>query len=138
MRNKLPIALVSCVLVVTGQAAESDIKVADPEANKPVTAALAVVPPKASAGKPATVLIKIRIFPLHHIYALNKSGSENTPTTLKLELPKGIALKGDWKAPEPKKGKDKSRVYEEEVVFRGTLAIARSVTSGRHNIKCEL
>jgi hypothetical protein len=118
--------------------ASDGVKAADPESSKPVTAAFAVVPEKVIPGKTAEVIVKVRIFPLHHIYALNKSGSENTPTTLQLRLPKGMKLSGAWKAPEPKRAKDKSRIYEEEVVFRATVAVAKSIAPGKHTIKCEM
>src|SRR5688572_3499246 len=103
---------------------------ADPESSNPVTATFAVSPDKIIPGKSADLLVKVRVLPLYHIYGLNKSGSENTPTTLQLQLPKGMKLKGDWKAPEPKKGKGKARIYEDEVVFRGTLAVTKSIPAG--------
>src|SRR5437867_4413341 len=140
MRNDIVIALLLVVTAVAVRAAEPDpaksVKVSAPEASKPVTAALAVVPQ--SARKSAVLLVKVRIFPLHHIYALDKSGSENTPTTLKTDLPRGITFKGQWEAPDPKKGKGKSRVYEEEVIFRRKLVIGNSVAPGKYTIKCEM
>jgi hypothetical protein len=111
---------------------------AEPESSTPVTAILAVTPARIAAGKSADLLVKVRVLPLYHIYGLNKSGSENAPTTLKLELPKGMKLKGDWKAPAPKKGKGKSRIYENEVVFRATLAIDKATPFGKHTVKCEM
>src|SRR5213593_924220 len=123
MPNKLLIALLLATTALAARAAESDpaksVKVSVPEASKPLTAAIAVVPQ--NAGKTAMLLVRVRIFPLHHIYALDKSGSENTPTTLKVDLPKGITFKGRWEAPDPKAGKGKSRVYHDEVVFRRKL-----------------
>src|SRR5258705_633092 len=142
MRNKIVIASLLIVSALAARAAESDpakaVKVPAPEASKAVTAVLAVVPQSGTAGKSALLLVKVRIFSLHHIYGLDKSGSENTPTTLKVDLPKGITLKGGWEAPEPQKGKDKSRVYHDEVVFRRQLKIANSVAPGRYPIKCEM
>jgi hypothetical protein len=140
MRNEIVIALLLVVTAVTARATESDpaksVKVSAPEASKPVTAALAVVPQ--SARKSAVLLVKVRIFPLHHIYALDKSGSDNTPTTLKVDLPKGMNFKSRWEVPDPKKGKGKSRVYEEEVVFRRKLMIGNSVAPGKYPIQCEM
>jgi hypothetical protein len=140
MRNEIGIAWFLAVTAVGAPAVESDlaksVKVAVPEASKPVTAAVAVVPQ--NDRKTAMLVVKVRIFALHHIYGLDKSGSENTPTTLKVDLPKGIAFKGAWQVPDPKKGKGKSRIYEEEVVFRRQFMIDRSVAPGRYPIKCEL
>ena len=140
MRSKFVIACAIFSLLARAQGSDpaATLKVPDPEASKPVTAVLAVVPEKVAPGTTATLLVKVRILPLHHIYALNKSGSENTPTTLKLQLPKGVALKGAWKAAEAKKAKDKSRIYESEVVFRGTLSVTKAAVPGKHTMKCEM
>ena len=140
MRSKFAIAcaIFSLLARAHGRDPAAVLKVPDPEASRPVTAVLAAVPEKLAPGKTATLLVKVRILPLHHIYALNKSGSENVPTTLKLQLPQDVALKGAWKAPEPKKAKDKARIYENEVVFYGTLSIAKAAAPGKHTLKCEL
>ena len=129
MRSKICLLLAFCCFAAHA---------ADPESSKPVTASFTVIPQKIAPGKSADLLVTVRVLPTYHIYGLNKSGSENTPTTLQLQLPKGMKLKGDWKAPEPKKGKGKSRIYEEGVVFRGTLALGKSVAPGKHTIKCEM
>lgn len=108
-----------------------------PEADRPVTAAIVMEPAAIAPGGAATLVVKVRILPLFHIYGLNKSGNENTPTTLKLTLPNGLKLKGNWKAPEPGKS-GKARIYEDEVIFRATLAAAKKISSGKHIIKCEM
>jgi hypothetical protein len=140
MRNEIGIALLLTAFAACGTELDpaKSVKVSAPEVHKPVTAALAVVPPGATAGKTGMLVVKVRIFTLQHIYALDKSGSENTPTTLKVDLPKGLSFKGRWKAPDPKNGKGKSRIYEDEVVFRRPFVIDRSVPTGRYPIKCEL
>jgi hypothetical protein len=111
---------------------------ADPETTKPVTATFAATPDKIAPGKSASMRVKVSVLPSYHIYGLNKSGSENAPTTLKLQLPKGMKLKENWKAPEPKKGKGKGRIYEDEVIFEATLLVGEKVASGKYTIKCEM
>jgi DsbC/DsbD-like thiol-disulfide interchange protein len=129
MRSKLLLFFAFCCFAACAAA---------PESGPPVTAILAATPDKIAPGKSADLVVKVRVLPLYHIYGLNKSGNENIPTTLRLQLPKGMKLKGEWKAPEPKKGKGKSRIYEDEVVFRATLAIDKAMASGKHTVQCEM
>jgi hypothetical protein len=138
MRSNLCILFALCCLASHASDPATAVKAPNPEASKPVTAALGIVPEKIVAGKTATLLIKVRILALHHIYALNKSGSENTPTSFQLQLPKGMKLNANWKAPEPKKGKGKSRIYEEEVIFEAPVLVGEKVSAGKHTIKCEM
>jgi hypothetical protein len=136
MRSNLLFAI--CCLAVHAADPVAPGEAPDPDTSTPVTAALAVVPEKITPGKSAQVLVKARILPLHHIYGLNKSGSENAPTTLQLQLPQGMKLKGNWKAPDARKGKGKARIYENEVIFQASLLVADNVPAGKHTLKCEM
>jgi DsbC/DsbD-like thiol-disulfide interchange protein len=117
------------------------IEVPDPKPQQPVTAAIKVLSDKrtnvVAHGEHLVVFVRMRIFPSFHIYGLNKSGTENTPTRLKLTLPNGLKTKLDWTAPEPI-NKGKARIYEQEVTFTNTLALNNKVALGKHTIKCEL
>jgi DsbC/DsbD-like thiol-disulfide interchange protein len=107
------------------------------EPRTPVAATMTVQPATVSPGGTANLSIKVRIQPLFHIYALNKSGNENTPTTLDVTLPEGFKLKGDWKAPAPKKS-GKARIYRDEVILNAAVNVTRKARSGKHPIKCAM
>ena len=118
------------------------IDVAAPTHGQPVTAAMAIVNAKGSnavtRGEQCVVLVRVRILPLFHIYGLNKSGTDNTPTRLKLALPKGVKAVRDWTAQgEPKKA-GKARIYEEEITFVTTLMVGKKSPAGKHMIKCQI
>jgi hypothetical protein len=117
------------------------IDVAAPTHEQPVTAAMAIVNAKGSnvvtRGEQCVVLVRVRILPLFHIYGLNKSGTDNTPTRLKLALPNGVKAVRDWTAQEPKKA-GKALIYEEEITFVTTLMVGKKSPQGKHAIKCQI
>ena len=125
MRSKLLIATLVAFTALAG------------EPGKPVAATLTIEPATVAPGATANVSVKVRIQPLFHIYGLNKSGTENAPTTLKLTLPEGLKLKGNWTAPESKRS-GKARIYRDEVVFSAVLDVSKKVRVGKRTIKCTM
>jgi len=118
------------------------IDVAAPTHEQPVTAAMVILDAKGSnavrRGEHCVVWVRVRILPLFHIYGLNKSGTDNAPTRLKLAFPKGVKAVRDWTAQgEPKKA-GKALIYEEEITFVTTLMVGKKTPQGKHAINCQI
>ena len=107
------------VVISAPAPAAPEIKLEAPSARQRINMAVAFG--KKGENDEIPVFVKVRLAPLHHIYALETSGSHNKPTEIEAKLPRGLSLGGLWSGPEPKKLGDGSRVYENEVIFSNLL-----------------
>jgi hypothetical protein len=145
MRNSAAIlVVVLCCNVAWGASIGPPIRidVAAPTHEQPVTAAMTIVNDKGSnvvrRGELCVVWVRVRILPLFHIYGLNKSGTDNAPTRLKLAFPKGVKAVRDWTAQGEPKKTGKALLYEEEITFVTTLMVGKKSPQGKHAIKCQV
>ncbi len=102
-----------------------------------LVAGAAVHPVKFSSEQKPWLFVKVQIASGHHIYAMKKSLKSSLPTRLTVTLPDGVALTGEWEAPEPEKIAG-ALVYRKEVVFRNRLTIDKKVAPARHKAQIEL
>jgi len=119
---KLPfwfLLMCGAISVVISAPVAPEIKLEVPSARQRINMAVAFG--KKVENDEIPIFVKVRLAPLHHIYALEKSGSHNKPTEIGTKLPGGLSLGGPWSGPEPKKLSDGSRVYENEVIFSNVL-----------------
>ena len=102
-----------------------------------VTAAAMISPARAFRGGKVTLLVKIRVAPGHHIYALEKSGTVSVPTSIETELPGTLRPEGPWRGPEPKVNTDGSRTLSGDLVFRRRFVVqdAPATQAGKLRIK---
>jgi DsbC/DsbD-like thiol-disulfide interchange protein len=105
---------------------------------KRVLASAELNPARVRSGEELDIVIRVKTAPTWRIYARGKSGGPGMPTTLKLELPKGVEAKADWACPDPIRAPDGQMAYEGKVEFQRRLRIGTDVTPGRINVSCEL
>ena len=89
-----------------------------PSGKTRVTAAAAVQPANAAPGDTVTVSIKARVAEGHWIYALEKSGSANLPTSIESASPRALEADGPWRGPAPKVHDDGSRALAGDLLFQ--------------------
>jgi DsbC/DsbD-like thiol-disulfide interchange protein len=115
-----------------------DIALDAPTSRRPVVAGAALAPAKVNAGGTVTLVVKAKVAPSWHIYAADLPTGSSIPTTLKLKLPKGVSLKGDWTYPvAAQNASDNTWVYEGELTFQHALKVAPDVPSGPIEVTCE-
>ncbi len=104
------------------------------EADSPVTAAAKPDPASVRAGEAFTVLVDVHITKGWHIYAIDRPTGPALPTSITIELPKGLAWDGNWTFPEPSLDEsslgDPSFVHQGVVTFRRRVHVARDVSPG--------
>lgn len=96
-----------------------------PTATNRVTAAATFHPASASRGDTVTLLVRVRIAPGHYIYALDKSGTRNLPTTLDTEMSGILQPEDRWLGPEPKIKEDGSRTLSGDFLFQRRFRVMR-------------
>jgi hypothetical protein len=105
-------------------------EVAEPTSSNPVTAGAVLRPADASPKSTLELLIKVRIAPGHHIFAMEKPGPERIPTSIALELPSGVAEEGEWTGPAPTKAGSALVHKDAVVVFIKRLKISAGTKPG--------
>ncbi len=95
-----------------------------------MTAAAMIYPASTSRGETVTVFVKVRVAPGHHIYALDKPGTMNIPTSLEAELPRTIRPEGPWRGPDPKVSEDGSRILSGDLLFQRRFRIEPQAEAG--------
>lgn len=103
-----------------------------------ITAAASVQSATVAAGDSVTIYFKARIATGHHIYALEDSGTGNSPTDFEIRLPGGISTTGGWHGPDPVVLADRSRVYKGEPLFRTRLTTTSWMRPGKYKLPIKM
>ncbi len=109
-----------------------------PAMTRPVTAELKAAPGSVRAGGTVELVLKIEVAAPAHIYAPSEPADRSVPTTIKLDLPKGVTLEKDWVFPAPVKTSDGDLIYTGSVEARCTLKISSAVSAPTLVIKGDL
>ena len=130
-------AIISAILMIGGlarslQPAEvPEFAVPALGATNRVTAAAMIYPTSASRGDIVTLFVKVRVAPGHHIYALEKPGTRNLPTSFETELPVStLRPEGPWRGPEPKVNEDGSRTFSGDLLFQRRFRVEPQAATG--------
>ncbi len=110
-----------------------------PTAGRKVAVSAALTPAKARAGESVTLIVRARLAPSWHIYAVDGPKGFLVPTSLDLKLPEGLRANGEWKLPKAVihgTGEFLSWVYRGDVVFRRELRITKDVRPGKVGVSC--
>ncbi len=110
----------------------------EPDAESPVSASAELRPARVHPGEELELVVRIKIAPIWHIYAIGKSAGPGVATTLKLTLPKGVEAKADWAAPQPSRVADGQTAYEGAIEIRRSLRVAADFDARRIDVACEL
>ena len=114
------------------------LEVAEPTSSNPVTAGAVLRPAEASPKSTLELLIKVRIAPGHHIFAMEKPGPDRIPTSIALELPSGVAEEGEWTRPAPTKAGSALVHQGAVVVFIRRLKISAGTKPGPRTLVARL
>lgn len=117
------------------------INVEQPTDAAPVMAAAALSSTDVHPGKKLSLVIRTRIAPGWHIYALGGASGPNQPTHIKLTLPTGIATGGPWEAPTPVNQMTPMglvHVYKSDVLFSRQLSVSAAANFETDSITCKL
>jgi DsbC/DsbD-like thiol-disulfide interchange protein len=115
-----------------------DLPLEEPTPAQPVVVGAALRPAKVPAGGTLTLYVQARIAPTWHIYGANVTPSGNAPTTLTLQLPRGIEPAGPWVYPEGTTPANGAGVqYGGRVTFRRHLRVADDARPGPVEVRCE-
>ncbi len=110
----------------------------EPDPEHPVLSQAELSPRKVMSGDRLELIVRVRIAPTWHIYAIKGSNGPNIPTALKLELPKGITPEGEWIGPVSSRGLDGQMIYEGTFEFRRKLRVESDAAQGPLRVLCEL
>jgi hypothetical protein len=115
------------------------LSIEEPDEQHPVTAGATFMPARVRPGEFLALVVQVKTAPRWHIYAGGAFSGTGMATTLKLELPEGIATAGDWTYPPPVPASDRlSHIYEGTVEFRRQLKSSPRVPLGPIRVTCEL
>jgi hypothetical protein len=109
-----------------------------PSGKTRVTAAAAVQPASAAPGDTVTIAIKARIAEGHWIYALEKSGSANLPTSIEAAVPGNLEADGPWRSPPPKIHEDGSRALPGESLFQRRYLVKYDAQPQKQKLRFKL
>jgi hypothetical protein len=109
-----------------------------PDAKTPIVAKAEISPAKVRAGEALELIVRVKLAPTWHIYAVGGSQGPGVPTTLKLTLPKRVESEGQWSCPVPVRGTDGQMIYEGTLEFRRRLRVAQGAAGGPIDVSCEL
>ncbi len=108
-----------------------------PNANQPAVIQAELVPAKAVTGETMELILRVKMAPTWHIYAVGGSKGPGVATTLELTLPRGVEAEGEWACPEPTRGTDNQMTYEGTVEFRRRLKITNNRSEGPIDVFCD-
>jgi DsbC/DsbD-like thiol-disulfide interchange protein len=104
------------------------------DADSPVTALAKAEPAKVRAGEAFTVVVEVQMTTGWHIYAIDRPTGPARPTSITVELPKGLAWDGNWTFPEPSLDESSlgspNFVHQGAVTFRRRVRVASDVSPG--------
>jgi hypothetical protein len=109
-----------------------------PDAKTPIVAKAEISPAKVRAGEALELIVRVKLAPTWHIYAVGGSQGPGVPTTLKLTLPKRVESEGQWSCPVPVRGTDGQMIYGGTLEFRRRLRVAQGAADGPIDVSCEL
>jgi DsbC/DsbD-like thiol-disulfide interchange protein len=108
--------------------------IATTEADSPVTAAAKPDPARVRAGEAFTVVVDVHISKGWHIYAIDRPTGPALPTSITLDLPKGLTWDGNWTSPEPSLDQSSlgapNFVHERAVAFQRRVRVGRDISPG--------
>jgi hypothetical protein len=122
----------------SGPIAAAETAVQEPDAEHPVVATAEVSPTMCRRGESPAFIIRVKLAPAWHIYALGGSNGPGMATTLKLILPYGVEAEGEWSHPKPTLESDGQKIYTGTVEFRRQLRFKPDATAGPVSLTCEL
>lgn len=134
MRTPLSYGVLLAVLVVCSGSAWAQ----EPDSRHPVVGKAILKPATAHPGGTVTVEIRLDVAAGWHIYAKGSPGPEVQTTVKLVDLPKGVASKGEWTWPTPNPGAEGTKIYEGEVTIRRTLQLSADVPTGPIEIGCQV
>jgi hypothetical protein len=109
----------------------------EPNVNDPVVAAVELAPAKVRPGESLDIVVRIKLAPTWHVYAAEGTPGPGVPTSLKLQLPKGVEAEGGWAYPKPDRDRDGQRIYAGTLEFRHRLRVAQDAAPGPIEVACE-
>ncbi len=109
-----------------------------PSGKTRVTAAAAVQPASAAPGDTVTVSVKARVAEGHWIYALEKSGSANLPTSIEGALPRVLEADGPWRGPVPKIHEDGARALAGDLLFQRRYLVKYDAQTKKYKMPLKL
>ena len=125
-------------LVRTTSRSDAEATPKEPDARHPVVATAELKPAMVQAGETLELVIRVKTAPTWHIYAVGGSNGPGIPTSLKVTLPKGVVVEGEWACPEPIKGTDGQMIHEGSFEFRHRLRVDADAKRGPMEVACEL
>jgi hypothetical protein len=129
------LAILLILSISCGRAASDD---SDSSAPRPVSAKMKVERDDARAGETGDLVLTINVASPAHIYAPNEPTNRSTPTSIKLELPKGVELAKDWSFPSSIKTKEGDLIYIGSNQARCTLRISAGVPARTLHIRAQM
>jgi len=121
--------------------ANEEIFVANPTDAAPVQGAAAIEPSRLSPGWSATLIIRLKIAPGWHLYAVEGNGGPNQPTRIEATLPTGCSATEEWESPAGSPSVTSTggaAIYETEAVFKQSLQFESSMLLGQASIVCDV
>jgi DsbC/DsbD-like thiol-disulfide interchange protein len=133
---------VLCLMLVSCNQGTTTGKVAEKQPEGPVTASIDADPRQLRPGDPFHLIVRARIAPGWHIYAVDKPAAAASRTSLEIEVPQGIERAGEWILPQASPDAtlpgDLSFIYDGAVTFRSPLRVAADAAAGEKTIRCVL
>jgi hypothetical protein len=118
-----------------------DIPIDNPTNDNPVVVAAALIPRQSPPGSGVALVVRFRMAIGWHISAMSNGSwrGSSLPTTIRLQLPRGVVLEGDWTIPEPEVQVDRvaeGHIYQGDVTFRHQLRITDEQPPGDIELLC--
>jgi DsbC/DsbD-like thiol-disulfide interchange protein len=121
-----------------------EMELPEPSPSEPVSPGIALVPAQVRPGETVLLVVKAKIAPSWHIYAIDEPTGVSIPTSLKLTLPEGVVPEGKWQIPEPHEfemtgstADGPTFVYDGEVSFYRQLKVSPDSAGGQMSITCD-
>jgi len=132
----LAVSAILLILPISRATAAGDDS--DSTAPRPVSAKMKVERDDVRAGEMVDLVLTINVAAPAHIYAPGEPANRSTPTTIKLELPKGVILAKDWSFPSPTKTREGDLIYIGSNQARCTLKISTGVSTRTLHIQAQM
>ena len=113
----------------------------EPTETEPIALAAAMDRSEVNAGDSVLLVIRMKVDPAWHSYAVSGPTGVAMPTKLELILPKGVTTKSDWFYPEPEMMdsiEGTIAAYVGDLRFAIPLSVSEIVAKGRTEVQCEI
>jgi hypothetical protein len=108
-----------------------------PDAKTPIVEKAEISPAKVRAGEALELIVRVKLAPTWHIYAVGGSRGPGVPTTSIVTLPNGVEADSEWTCPQPVRDTGGQMIYQGTQKFRRRLRAAQGVLLGPIDLKCE-